>query len=441
MNKPIVAIVGRPNVGKSTFFNKVVGKRMSIVEDKPGVTRDRVQYEADWNGYSFIMIDTGGLELKSEDKMWQHIKLQAETAIDIADVIVFFVDGREGLVSSDYDVAALLRNSKKPIVLAVNKLDNNETENIYDFYQLGIGEPFPVSAEQGKGIGDLLDEIVQYFGDIKMEADDVEVLNIAVVGRPNAGKSSLVNKLIGYNRVIVSDVAGTTRDAIDTAFTYDGKKYNLIDTAGIRRKRSIDENVEYYSVMRSFAAIRRADVVIIVIDSSEEITEQDVRICGYVHEEGKPSLIVMNKWDKIAKDTHTINTYNKTLDEKLKFMDYFVPMYISAATGQRVEKLMSAIESVYAEASKRITTGLLNDVVQDAIAMNEPPSVNGKRLKIMFVTQCKTNPPTFIFFVNDSTLMHFSYKRYLENVLRRAFEFKGTPIHLIIRNKNEKNEF
>lgn len=437
MNKPIVAVVGRPNVGKSTFFNRVIGRKLSIVEDRPGVTRDRVQYDADWNGKNFMLIDTGGLELKSDDAMWRHIRAQAEVAIDIADVIVFFVDGKEGIVSSDYDVAKILRLSKKSVILAVNKLDNNEMSLTFDFYQLGIGEPIGVSCEQGKGIGDLLDEIVDKLPNSEELEEDADVVNIAVVGRPNAGKSSLVNKLLGYDRVIVSNIAGTTRDAIDTQFEWQGKKYNIIDTAGMRRKRAIDDDIEYYSVMRSMAAIKRADVVLIMVDSSEDMTEQDVRICGYVHEQGKPSVVLMNKWDIVAKDTHTINKYNKMLEEELKFMSYYVPLYISAKTGQRVEKIMSAIEQVYAEASKRVTTGVLNDVIADAIAVNEPPTMSGRRLKIMYATQCKTNPPTFIFFVNDAELMHFSYKRYLENVLRRSFEFKGTPIFLIIRNRND----
>lgn len=440
MAKPLVAIVGRPNVGKSTFFNKVIGKRMSIVEDKPGVTRDRLYYDTEWCGYNFTMIDTGGIEMKSDDKMWKHIRSQAEIAVDVADVIVLFVDGKQGVISDDIDIANFLRKSKKPIVLAVNKLDNNEVEKTYEFYELGLGEPYAVSSEQGKGIGDLLDAICKYLPKIDTKEDE-DVINIAVVGKPNAGKSSLVNRLLGYDRVIVSNVAGTTRDAIDTAFVYDGQKYNLIDTAGIRRKRSIDEDVESYSVMRSLAAIRRADVCLIVIDSSEEISEQDVRICGYVHEQGKPSVIVMNKWDIVEKDTHTINKFNARLDEMLKFMDYYDSLYISAKTGQRTDKIMREVNMVYAEACKRVTTGLLNDIVQDAVSLVEPPSHNGKRLKVFFATQNSTNPPTFVLFVNDTELLHFSYKRYLENSLRKAFEFKGTPIRLVFRNKNEQDSF
>lgn len=439
MTKPIVAIVGRPNVGKSTFFNKVVGRRMSIVQNMPGVTRDRVYYDTEWCGYAFTLVDTGGLELNSEDTMWRHIKAQAEMAIDLAEVIVFFTDGKQGLVSDDYDVAKLLRASKKPIVLAVNKLDNNEIDTLYDFYQLGLGEPISISAEQGKGIGDLLDEIIANLKN-KIDADAVpEAINIAVIGRPNAGKSSIVNKLLGYDRVIVSDIAGTTRDAIDTPFTFNDRNYNLIDTAGMRRKRSVDEDVEYYSNLRSMAAIKRADVVLMIIDSSEDISEQDIRICGYVHEEGKPSVIVMNKWDLVAKDTNTMNQFIKILDEKLKYMSYYVPMFVSALSGQRVEKLMERVEEVYGHASFHASTGVLNDVVQEAIAVNEPPSDCGKRLKIYYATQATSNPPTFIFFVNDSNLMHFSYKRYLENTLRKSFDFGGTPIRLIIRNKNDND--
>ena len=440
MAKPLVAIVGRPNVGKSTFFNKVVGKRVSIVEDKPGVTRDRLYYDTEWCGYNFTMIDTGGIELKSDDAMWKHIKSQAEIAVDVADVILLFVDGKQGIISDDIDIAHFLRKSKKPVVLAVNKLDNNEVEKTYEFYELGLGDPYPVSAEQGKGIGDLLDAVCEYLPKIDTNLDS-EVINIAVVGKPNAGKSSLVNRLLGYDRVIVSNVAGTTRDAIDTAFVYEGQKYNLIDTAGIRRKRSIDESVESYSVMRSLAAIRRADVCLVVIDSKEELSEQDIRICGYVHEQGKPSVIVMNKWDIVEKDTHTINKYNARLVEQLKFMDYFDAIYVSAKTGQRTDKIIKEVNFVYGEACKRITTGVLNDIVQDAVSLVEPPAHNGKRLKVFFVTQSSSNPPTFVFFVNDTELLHFSYKRYLENCLRKAFEFKGTPIRLVFRNKNEEDNF
>ena len=439
MTKPLVAIVGRPNVGKSTFFNKVVGKRISIVEDKPGVTRDRLYADAEWCGHAFTLVDTGGIEIKSNDKMWQHIKKQAEIAVDLADVIVFFVDGKQGLIPEDYDVADYLRMSRKPIVLAVNKIDNNEQELIYDFYSLGIGDPIGISAEQSKGIGDILDEIISKFKNKVEPTENDEVLNIAVVGKPNAGKSSLVNKIVGYERVIVSDVAGTTRDAIDTTFSWNGRKFNIIDTAGMRRKSNIDDEVEQYSVMRSLYAIRRADVVLVVIDSSETVSEQDVRICGYVHEQGKPSLVLMNKWDTVEKDTYTVNKFKKDLDEKLKFMDYYVPLFISAKTGQRLDRVMGGILEVYEEASKRVSTGTLNDVIQDAVSVTEPPTKNGKRLKILFATEASTNPPTFIFFVNDAELMHFSYKRYLENTLRKAFEFKGSPIRLIVRNKDAKD--
>ncbi|MCX4367221.1 MAG: ribosome biogenesis GTPase Der [Clostridia bacterium] len=439
MTKPLVAIVGRPNVGKSTFFNKVVGKRISIVEDKPGVTRDRLYADAEWCGHAFTLVDTGGIEIKSNDKMWQHIKKQAEIAVDLADVIVFFVDGKQGLIPEDYDVADYLRMSRKPIVLAVNKIDNNEQELIYDFYSLGIGDPIGISAEQSKGIGDILDEIISKFKNKVEPTENDEVLNIAVVGKPNAGKSSLVNKILGYERVIVSDVAGTTRDAIDTTFSWNGRKFNIIDTAGMRRKSNIDDEVEQYSVIRSLYAIRRADVVLVVIDSSETVSEQDVRICGYVHEQGKPSLVLMNKWDTVEKDTYTVNKFKKDLDEKLKFMDYYVPLFISAKTGQRLDRVMGGILEVYEEASKRVSTGTLNDVIQDAVSVTEPPTKNGKRLKILFATEASTNPPTFIFFVNDAELMHFSYKRYLENTLRKAFEFKGSPIRLIVRNKDAKD--
>ena len=438
MSNPLVAIVGRPNVGKSTFFNRIVGQRISIVEDTPGVTRDRLYADAEWCGHSFTLIDTGGLEIKSEDVMWSHIRAQAQIAVETADVIVFMLDGKTGLTHEDYEVAAYLRKSRKPILLVVNKLDNNEQHLLYDFYELGLGEPIGISAGQAKGLGDVLDEIVKLTGKYETEEKE-EALKIAVVGKPNAGKSSLVNKLLGYDRVIVSDIAGTTRDAIDTRIKIGDKEYILIDTAGIRRKRSVEEDLEQYSVMRSLGAVRRADVCLIVIDASEELSEQDVKIAGYVHEQGKPSVVVMNKWDVVEKDTYTIEKYNRKLKEELKFMDYFIPTYVSAKTGKRVDNLIKLAERAYENASRRISTGLLNDVLREAILTNEPPSKNGKRLKIYYVTEVSANPPTFVIFVNDDTLMHFSYRRYLENALRRSFDFEGTPIRLIIRNKNEKD--
>lgn len=438
MSKPLVAIVGRPNVGKSTFFNRIVGQRISIVEDTPGVTRDRLYADAEWCGHSFTLIDTGGLEIKSEDVMWSHIRAQAQIAVETADVIVFMLDGKTGLTHEDYEVAAYLRKSRKPILLVVNKLDNNEQHLLYDFYELGLGEPIGISAGQAKGLGDVLDEIVKLTGKYETEEKE-EALKIAVVGKPNAGKSSLVNKLLGYDRVIVSDIVGTTRDAIDTRIKIGDKEYILIDTAGIRRKRSVEEDLEQYSVMRSLGAVRRADVCLIVIDSSEELSEQDVKIAGYVHEQGKPSVVVMNKWDVVEKDTYTIEKYNRKLKEELKFMDYFIPTYVSAKTGKRVDNLIKLAERAYENASRRISTGLLNDVLREAILTNEPPSKNGKRLKIYYVTEVSANPPTFVIFVNDDTLMHFSYRRYLENALRRSFDFEGTPVRLIIRNKNEKD--
>lgn len=435
--KPVVAIVGRPNVGKSTLFNKLTGKRVSIVEDAPGVTRDRVVCDAEWCGRNFTLIDTGGLEIKSEDKMWRHIRLQAEVAVDLAEVIVFLVDGKAGLTASDRDVADYLRKSKKPVIVAVNKLDNNEQEKIFDFYELGLDEVVGISAEQGKGLGDLLDLICAGFAAAEEEGAD-ESLKIAVVGKPNAGKSSLVNALLGYERVIVSDVAGTTRDAIDTPFTdVKGRKFTLIDTAGMRKKSSVDRGVEQYSVLRALAAVRRADVVFVVIDSADGVTEQDVKICGYVHEQGKPSVIVMNKWDAVEKDTHTSAVMTKQLAAQLKFMDYFVAVYVSAMTGQRVEKLLAEARNVYEQASRRVTTSVLNDVVRDAILAVEPPSDNGRRLKVLYATQSDVCPPTFVFFVNDEKLVHFSYRRYLENSLRKAFEFRGTPIRLVFRNRRD----
>ncbi len=436
MANPLVAIVGRPNVGKSTFFNKVAGRKISITEDRPGVTRDRLYVDAEWRGKSFTMVDTGGIEMRSEDIMWREIKNQAEIAIETAQIILFFVDGKEGLTSSDYDVADRLRRCKKPVILVVNKVDEYSEDKIFEFYSLGLGEPYPISAEHGTGIGDLLDEVVSWFG--KGENVEDDSLKIAVVGKPNAGKSSLVNKLLGFERSIVTDMAGTTRDAIDTVFSYNGQNYTIIDTAGIRKKSRVDDNIEYYSVMRAFDAVRRADVCLLVVDCTEGLTEQDTKIIGYVHEQGKPSLIVMNKWDLIEKDANTINKFQKQLEEDLKFMDYFKSVYISAKTGLRTEKLLSLVNEVYAHAHNRIPTGMLNDVVADAVRMGEPPSYNGRRLKIYYASQVSVAPPTFVLFVNSNDLMHFSYERYLENILRRNFDFSGTPIKIITRERSEQ---
>lgn len=433
MSNPLIAIVGRPNVGKSTFFNKVVGRKISITEDRPGVTRDRLYADAEWRGRTFSLVDTGGIEIKSDDIMWRQIKKQAEVAIDTANVILFFVDGREGLTTSDYDVAEMLRKSKKPVILVVNKIDEYSEEKVFEFYSLGLGEPYPVSSEHGKGIGDVLDECVSYFEKNAGEEDDS--LKIAVVGKPNAGKSSIVNRLLGFERSIVTDIAGTTRDAIDTKFTYDGRSYTIIDTAGIRKKAKVEDDIEYYSVMRAFDAVRRADVCLLVVDSTEGLTEQDTKIIGYVHEQGKPSVIVMNKWDLIEKDTNTINKFEEKLKEELKFMDYFQSVYVSAKTGQRAEKIMKEVDRVYSNAHMRIPTGTLNDLILDTVRANEPPSYNGRRLKVYYTSQVAVAPPTFVLFVNSSDLMHFSYERFLENSIRKAFDFSGTPIKIVTREK------
>ncbi|MBO5045482.1 MAG: ribosome biogenesis GTPase Der [Clostridia bacterium] len=435
MANPLVAIVGRPNVGKSTFFNKVAGRKISITEDRPGVTRDRIYVDCEWRGKPFTLVDTGGIELKSEDTMWIHIARQAEVAIETADVILFFTDGMEGLTTSDYDVADKLRRCKKPVVLVVNKIDDYSPDKLFEFYSLGLGEPYAVSSEHSQGIGDVLDEAVSYFE--KGETEEVESLKIAVVGKPNAGKSSLVNKLLGEDRSIVTNIAGTTRDAIDTTFDRNGKKYTIIDTAGIRRKRSVEDDVEYYSVLRAFDAVRRADVCMLVVDCNEGLTEQDVKIIGYVHEQGKPSLIVMNKWDVIEKDTHTILRFEEKLKQDLKFMDYYKSVYISAKTGQRTEKLLSLAEEVYAHANFRVPTGALNDLLMDAMRISEPPSYLGRRMKMYYASQVAVCPPMFVLFVNDDRLLHFSYQRYLENVIRDAYDFTGTPIRIQVRNKKE----
>lgn len=438
MSKPLVAIVGRPNVGKSTFFNKVAGRKISITEDRPGVTRDRLYADAEWRGRAFSMVDTGGIELKSQDTMWREIKKQAEVAIDTAHVILFFVDGKEGLTASDYDVADMLRRSKKPVILVVNKIDDYSEDKLFEFYSLGLGEPYAVSSEHGTGLGDLLDEVVSYFE--KIPAEDDNSIKIAVVGKPNAGKSSLVNRILGFDRSIVTDIAGTTRDAIDTRFTApDGGEYTIIDTAGIRKKSRVEDDIEYYSVMRAFDAVRRADVCILVVDSTEGLTEQDTKIIGYVHEQGKPSVVVMNKWDLIEKDTNTINEFQAKLKEDLKFMDYFRSLYVSAKTGQRTDKILAAVKEVYANSKRRIQTGVLNDVISSAVRANEPPSYNGRRLKIYYSTQVAEAPPVFAIFVNDGRLLHFSYERFLENTLRSAFDFSGTPIKIVTRDKKEDN--
>ena len=436
MERPLVAIVGRPNVGKSTFFNKVCGTRKSIVKDMPGVTRDRIYGDAEWCGHAFTLVDTGGLDVKNKDDFQLNITRQAEIAVELAQVVLFFVDGKAGLLPADYDAAEFLRKFKVPIVLVVNKIDNNEIEKTYEFYSLGLGDPIAISSELGKGIGDVLDQIVNNLKTVVSPEEDADRIKIAIVGKPNAGKSSLVNRLLGKNRVMVSNVAGTTRDAIDSPFNYNNKKYMLIDTAGIRRKRNIESySVEQYSVIRSFDAIRRADVVVLVVDSVDGLTEQDVRIAGFIHEEGKPSVILMNKWDLIEKDTYSMNKFNERLSEDLKFMDYFVPLYGSALTGQRIGQLMDTVNMVLDHASYRISTGTLNEILQNAVLTNEPPTKNGRRLKIYYITQPSTNPPTFVLFVNDKSLMHFSYERYLENCIRNAVDFKGTPIKLQVNSK------
>lgn len=438
--KPLIAIVGRPNVGKSTLFNKIVGKRIAIVEDTPGVTRDRIYADGEWLNYKFTLIDTGGIEPENEDIIAKQMRRQAELAIETAHVIVFIVDGRAGITSADEEVADMLRRCKKPIVLVVNKVDHPKYEDsVYDFYALGIGNPISISAEQGLGLGDMLDDIVSYFPAIEDEEEDSAV-GIAVVGRPNVGKSSLVNALLGQERTIVSDVPGTTRDAIDSPFTWDEQEYNLIDTAGIRRKRAIeDETVERYSVIRSLAAIRRCDIALIVVDAERGLSEQDVRIAGYVHEEGKASVLIINKWDLIEKDTYTVEEFKKKMLVDLAFMSYVPMLFISAKTGQRVHRVMEMANYAYSQNCMRISTGKLNDIVNEAVTMNDPPVSSGRRLRVYYSTQVSTKPPTFVIFVNEPELMHFSYRRYLENYIRKSFSITATPIRLIIRKRGEKD--
>ena len=439
MAKPIVAIVGRPNVGKSTLFNRIAGERISIVEDTPGVTRDRIYADAEWLDHHFTLIDTGGLEPDSDDMMLKHMYSQAEIAISSADVILFVVDVRTGMTDMDMQVANILRKADKPVVLAVNKVDDlaKYGMQVYEFYSLGLGDPFGVSGGQMIGLGDLLDEVVKHFPADKDDSAEDDAIKVAIIGKPNVGKSSLVNRILGENRVIVSDVAGTTRDAIDSEYELNGQKYVFIDTAGMRRKAKIKESIEKYSIIRAVAAVERADVCILMINAVEGITEQDKKVAGIAHEAGKAVIIAVNKWDLIEKDNHTMNKFLKDIDTEFKYLSYAPRIFISAATGQRVTKLFELITMVSENNSRRIATGMLNDVLIEAMAMNQPPAEKGKQLRIYYMTQVSVKPPTFVLFVNDTELLHFSYKRYLENQLRDAFGFVGTPIHFIARNRKE----
>lgn len=441
MGKPIVAIVGRPNVGKSTLFNKLAGQRISIVQDTPGVTRDRVYAQAEWLRYNFTIIDTGGIEPESEDIIISQMRRQAQIAIETADVIIFIVDGKDGLTAADKEVAQMLRKSKKPIVLVVNKVDSlKEEDNAYEFYNLGIGDPITISASQGLGLGDMLDRVVEHFEVSQEDEEEDETIRIAFMGKPNVGKSSLINKLLGEDRVIVSNVPGTTRDAIDSYLETEQGKFILIDTAGLRRKSKVKEEIERYSVIRTLAAIEKADVCILMIDAEEGVSEQDEKIVGYAHEMNKAIMVIVNKWDLIEKDDKTMNVFKKDLESKLKFINYAPYLFISAKTGQRVHKVLEMAKECYDSYNRRISTGVLNEVINKAVLMKEPPIVGLKRLKIYYVTQVGTKPPTFVFFVNDSNALHFSYERYLENQLRNSFDFKGTGIKLQFRERKEKNE-
>lgn len=441
MGKPTVAIVGRPNVGKSTFFNYIVGKRISIVEDTPGVTRDRIYAEANWRGRNFTLIDTGGIEPESEDIIISQMRDQADIAIDIADVIVFVTDIKQGITEADKEIALMLKKSKKPIVLVCNKADNfgKVTDDIYEFYNLGIGEPYAVSSVNAIGIGDVLDAIYEHFPEKDLNEDDDTVIKVAIIGKPNVGKSSLVNKILGENRVIVSNIAGTTRDAIDSYFENEFGKYVFIDTAGIRRKSKVKENLERYSVMRSLLAVERADVCILMIDANEGVTEQDAKIAGEAHEAGKGIIIAVNKWDEYEKENGTLEKYKKEVYSKLSYLSYAPMIFISAKTGQRVNKLYELINTVANQNAMRISTAVLNQVLNEAIAIVQPPTDKGKRLKIYYMTQGSTKPPTFVVFVNDKKLFHFSYERYLVNQLRKEFVLTGTPIRMIVREKKEKD--
>ena len=439
MRKVIVAVVGRPNVGKSTLFNTIAGKQISIVQDTPGVTRDRIYAEGNWLNYYFTMVDTGGIEPISDDVLLKQMRSQAELAIATADVIIFVTDVKSGVVDADYEVAEMLRRSKKPIVLCVNKVDSIKKygNDIYEFYQLGLGEPFPVSAANHLGLGDLLDEVVKHFPKEGLEEEEDGTLKIALIGKPNVGKSSLTNKLLGENRVIVSDIAGTTRDAIDTEVTYNGTPYIFIDTAGLRRKGKVTEDIERYSVIRTVAAVERADICIVLIDAVEGITDGDTRIAGIAHESGKGVIIAVNKWDLVEKDDKTMQEFTKQLKEKFAYMDYAEYLFISAETGQRIHKIYDLVNMIHDNQVMRIKTGVLNEILAKATAMKQPPSDKGKRLKLFYITQASVSPPTFVIFVNDRELMHFSYTRYIENQIRENFGCRGTPIRFIIRERGE----
>lgn len=442
MSKPIVAIVGRPNVGKSTLFNALAGEMISIVKDTPGVTRDRIYADVSWLDRDFTIIDTGGIEPDSQDIILSQMREQAQIAIDSADVIIFITDVRQGLTDADSQVADMLRKSRRPVVLAVNKVDNYKSQqmDVYEFYNLGIGEPFPISAEGKQGIGDLLDAVVSHFPEHSGEEEDSEIPKIAIVGKPNVGKSSIINKLLGENRVIVSNIPGTTRDAVDTTITRNGKDYIFIDTAGLRRKSKIKEDIERYSIIRTVSAVERCDVAVLMIDAAEGITEQDAKIAGIAHDRGKGLIIAVNKWDLVEKDNSTMKTYTEKIRSVLSFAPYAEMLYISAKTGQRLNKLFDAVDQVLESQSLRVPTGVLNEILTEAVAMQQPPSDKGRRLKIFYMTQVSIKPPTFVIFVNDRKLMHFSYQRYLENRIRDSFGFQGTAIHFIIRERQENGE-
>lgn len=437
--KPIVAVVGRPNVGKSTLFNALAGQRISIVKDTPGITRDRIYADVSWLDKQFTLIDTGGIEPDSKDVILSQMREQAQIAIDTADVILFMVDVKQGLVDADSKVADMLRRSHKPVILVVNKVDSFEKymADVYEFYNLGIGEPYPISAANRMGIGELLDEVVSHFEDFEFSEEEEDTTRVAIVGKPNVGKSSLINKLLGENRLIVSDIAGTTRDAVDTPVTHNGKEYVFIDTAGLRRKNKIKEELERYMIVRAVGAVDRADVVILLIDAGEGVTEQDAKIAGIAHERGKAVIIAVNKWDSIEKDNKTVNEYSARIRDVLSYMPYAEITFISALTGQRLPKLYDMIDMVSANHAMRVSTGVLNEIMSEAVALQQPPSDKGKRLRLYYITQVSVKPPTFVIFVNDKELMHFSYTRYIENQIREAFGFRGTPLKFIIRERNE----